>query len=224
VVKIHGKEFFMSYIPHKDALYDGFSINTKTYVENKTTGTHPAWEHIPADAVTGLSDAVLAFHSAYAIMAGPHTKADTEWKTKKRKESEAVLRSFVNQYLRFPPVTDEDRIKMNIPNHDTTPTNHPAPEARPAFTATANGDGKIIVKVEGTWPENAEGVKYYWEITDTPDPDPANLRHSTYKNKLKHEFVFDAPDWGKKISFACAFENGKGDSGPLSAMVSRLVP
>jgi hypothetical protein len=217
-----------SYFPAKDADYDIFSFNIKTYVESKTLGTHPDWEHIPTDAVTALSEAIIAFRSAYAKMTGAHTKADTEWKNKKRKEAEKTISSFVNQYLRFPPVTDEDRVNMNIPNRDTTYTKHPAPEARPMFVAKATGDGKILVEVElesaGHWPPNAEGVKYYWEIIDEPDPDPANLRHTKYQNKHKHEFTFDQPDWGKKIHFACAFENGKGDSGPMSARVSTIVP
>ncbi|MDR0639608.1 MAG: hypothetical protein LBG27_12035 [Spirochaetaceae bacterium] len=34
----------------------------------------------------------------------------------------------MNRYLRYPPVTDEDRTAMAIPNHDT----HPMPVPRPA--------------------------------------------------------------------------------------------
>jgi hypothetical protein len=34
------------------------------------------------------------------------------------------LRAFVNQFLRFPPVTNPDRAEMGIPNHDTIRTDH----------------------------------------------------------------------------------------------------
>jgi hypothetical protein len=139
------------------------------------------------------------------------------------KTLEVMMRA-LHKYFYLPGFDEENLAALGLKPHDRTPSNHPAPEARPVFTAVAAGDGKILVKVEGTWPDNAEGVKYYWEITDEPDSNPANLRHSTFKNKLRHEFVFDAPDWGKKISLACAFENGKGDSGPLSAIVSRNIP
>jgi hypothetical protein len=211
-------------IPPKDADFDAFFHNAIGYVDTKTSGTPPAWPHIPGEASGAFIDAYPVWHAAYVKTLGPHTPVDTLAKNDARKAAEKIIRPFIAQYLRFPPVTDEDRRAMGLPNRDTIPTKHPAPEARPVITARAAADGKILVEVEGSWPPNASGVKYYWEIIDIPDPNPANLRHSTFKNKLKHEFVFEQPDWGKKIHFACAFENGKGDSGPLSAMVSTIVP
>jgi hypothetical protein len=57
------------------------------------------------------------------------TPVDTEAKNDAKEE----IRPFVNQYLRFPPVTDEDRTAMNIPNHDTKPTPVPARTAFPKW-------------------------------------------------------------------------------------------
>ncbi|MDR3311970.1 MAG: hypothetical protein LBS64_02415 [Spirochaetaceae bacterium] len=212
------------YMPGKDADFDVFFHNATEYVDTKTSGDTPEWPSIKGAAASNFIDAYPVWHAAYVKTLSPHTPVDTLAKNDARKSAEKIIRPFVSQYLRFPPVTDEDRRAMGIPNRDTIPTNHPPPDERPIVIARAAADGKILVEVEGTWPPNAAGVKYYWEITDEPDPNPANLRHSTFKNKLKHEFVFEQPDWGKKIHFACAFENGKGDSGPLSAMVSTIVP
>jgi hypothetical protein len=212
------------YIPTRDADFDAFFMNLIDYVDTKTSGTPPAWTHIPGEAKDALLDAYPVWHTAYVKTLSPHTPVDTLAKNEARKAAKKIIRPFVSQYLRFPPVTNEDRDAVGIPNYDTVRTTHPAPGARPVFVARVTGDGRILVEVEGAWPPNAAGVKYYWEIIDVPDPNPANLRHSTFKNKLKHEFVFEQPDWGKKIHFACAFENGKGDSGPMSAMVSTIVP
>jgi hypothetical protein len=181
--------------------------------------------HWPATEVTALITVGDNFVLARDAYLGDKSETNKVAKNTAKAAIKTAMRDFATQHIRFnKAMTDADRAAMGIKTPDTTKTKHPAPEARPVFTATANGDGKILVKVEGPWPDNAEEVKYYWEITDEPDPNPKNLRHSTNRNKLKHEFIFDEPDWGKKIHFACAFENGKGDSGPLSSMTSRLVP
>jgi hypothetical protein len=61
---------------------------------------------------------------------GPHTLEVTLAKNNKKKAVKALIRPFVNQYLRFPPVTDEDRLAMGIPNHDTKPTPVSAPASQ----------------------------------------------------------------------------------------------
>jgi hypothetical protein len=42
-------------------------------------------------------------------MSGPYTQVDREAKNDAKRASKKAIRAFVNQYLRFPPVTDEDR-------------------------------------------------------------------------------------------------------------------
>jgi hypothetical protein len=219
-----------SYFPGPDALFDGFAVNTKTYVENKTTGTHPAWENIPADAVTGLSDAVLAFHSAYAIMAGAHTPADTEWKTKKRKEAEAVIRGMVNQYLRFPPVTDEDRIKMNIPNKDTTYTKQPVPTNHVGFVLEINAVYSLKIRfweletqAKGV-PKGMNGVVVNWKVSDTPITDQALLTESRLLSRHIEVLHFEPHERGKTVYAACRWENIKGERGEWSPIQSFVVP
>jgi hypothetical protein len=46
-----------------------------------------------------------------------------------------VIRPFVNQYLRFPPVTNEDRTAISIPNRDPEPSPVPRPEDIPEVEA-----------------------------------------------------------------------------------------
>jgi hypothetical protein len=175
--------------------------------------------------LTALQDQVDAFRTSYDICQSDHrTKQQVQIKNDRKKTLKTTVRGMVRRLQVHPAITDAYRIQFHIPIRDTTPTPHPAPTARAVCTVKATGDGKILVEVKGPRPANAKGVNFYWEITDTPDPDPANLRHSQYRNRLKWEFTFEQPDWGKKIHFACAFGNGNGDFGPLSAMISTIVP
>jgi arylamine N-acetyltransferase len=92
------------------------------YVDGKTTGASPAWSHIPAAKVTDLKQRNTDWHTAYAKTLGPHTSVDMEAKNDARHVAEAFARQFVAQYLKFDPITNEDRTAMNLHNRDTTHT------------------------------------------------------------------------------------------------------
>jgi hypothetical protein len=209
------------YLPTGDSALLVWTQNFITYATDNAVRMG-----IDEAVIAPLTPLMIAFSVALAKTKEPNRgKVDTENKNKTRAVLKSADRAFVKAYILYnPKVTDADKLALGVHVHDTEPTHIPTPDVRPVVTVHATGDGTILVEVEKPWPPHAKSVKYFWEITDVPDPNPANLRHSTFKNKLKHEFVFEQPDWGKNIHFACAFENGKGDSGPLSAMVSTIVP
>jgi hypothetical protein len=89
-------------------------------VVEKTGGIPPEWTHIPAEKVTELTTYFTTWHTAYEKTLGPHTSVDTETKKDARKAVEAFIRPFMAQYLKFDPVTNEERTTMNIHNWDTT--------------------------------------------------------------------------------------------------------
>jgi hypothetical protein len=108
------------FIPSRDAEFDGWLENLTSYVDVKfAAGT---WTHIPADKVTVLKGHNTDWHTAYGRTTGPHTPVDTEAKNNSRKTAGAFVRQFVAQYLKFDPVTNEDRTAMNLHNRDTTHT------------------------------------------------------------------------------------------------------
>ncbi|MDR1143428.1 MAG: hypothetical protein LBK77_04305, partial [Spirochaetaceae bacterium] len=107
------------YLALIDAVFDQFFKFMVQYVTKKCTGSTPEWTHIPQAVLTAIADMYGAWYTAYAKMSGPYTQVDREAKNDAKKASKKAIRAFVNQYLRFPPVTDEDRTAMHIPNHDT---------------------------------------------------------------------------------------------------------
>jgi hypothetical protein len=115
------------YIPSNDAAFDQWFKFMNQYVNQKCTGSTPEWTHIPQAAREEMAGAYAAWYTAWSNFQGPHTKVDTEAKDDAKKAGKKKARAFVNQYLRFPPVTNEDRTAMAIPNHDT----HPAPVPHP---------------------------------------------------------------------------------------------
>jgi hypothetical protein len=108
------------YIPSNDAVFNQWFKFMNQYVAQKCGGSTPEWNHIPQAARTGMENAYISWYTAYSAFLGPHTPVDTEAKNDAKKAAKKVIRPFVNQYLRYPPVTDEDRTAMGIPNRDTT--------------------------------------------------------------------------------------------------------
>jgi hypothetical protein len=133
------------YVPRNDAEFNQWFKFLNQYVNLKCTGTPPEWTHIPAPALTAVQNAYAAWYTAWAKTFGPHTPVDTEAKNDAKKAAAAAVRPFVNQYLRFPPVTDEDRTAMGIPNHDATKSEIPPPDTVPELTPDTSARRRITV-------------------------------------------------------------------------------
>ncbi|MDR2798001.1 MAG: hypothetical protein LBB80_06630, partial [Treponema sp.] len=89
------------YVPAKDALFDQWFSFLNQYTVEKYTGCPPVWTHIPASALSGLAEAYTSWHKAYANTLKPHTPVETEAKNHAKKTAQALIRPFVNQYLRY---------------------------------------------------------------------------------------------------------------------------
>jgi hypothetical protein len=133
------------YIPGKDADFDKWLAFLIRYVSEKCGGSPPAWNHIPPEVRSALETAYTAWKAAYEKTIGPHTKVDTEAKNDAKGAVKAVVQPFVAQYLRFSPVTNEDRTAMGIPNRDPHPTPIKPPEVGPSFSIVQLGPGTLSI-------------------------------------------------------------------------------
>ena len=166
---------------------------------------------------------------------------ETEAKNNAKKAAKKVIRPFVNQYLRFPPVTNEDRTAMQIPNRDTTPTEVPIPTAQPEADLTFPGIYLVELRksrtVQGNTPPDSRsdyGVRIYYGLTGlTSDKhkfrlaaEPktgADLPYSVFTRRKKERFDFDGES-GNTVYFCLRYENSKGEAGPYGPMLSAVIP
>jgi hypothetical protein len=102
------------FIPTTEAAFDSWLKFLVQYVTQKCSGSTPAWTHIPQAALTALANAYAAWYTAYSKMTGPHTTVDREAKDDAKAIAKAIVRPFISQYLRFSPVTNEDRTAIGI--------------------------------------------------------------------------------------------------------------
>jgi hypothetical protein len=152
-----------------------------------------------------------------------------------------VARPFINQYLKFPPVQDEDRTAMGIPNRDTTPTDVPVPTAQPEADLTFPGihlvELRKIRAVQGTTPPDPRsdyGTRIYYGLSG-PARDKhkfrlagepktgSDLPYSVFTRRKRERFDFDGES-GNTVYFCLRYENSKGEAGPFGPMLSAVIP
>jgi len=112
------------YIPSHDADFEIWFKNIRDYVALRTTPPDDTWNYIPQSVITELNTAYNDWDTYYVPTLTPHTPAQTTDKNNARARAERVIRAFVQRFLHWPPVTDGDRVNMNIPNRSATRTQH----------------------------------------------------------------------------------------------------
>jgi hypothetical protein len=226
------------YIPYNDLEFNQWFKFICQYVGSKTGGSAPEWTHIPQAVIAKLNDDFAAWYTAYGNTLKPHTPVDTLAKNNAKKESEKLVRPFVNQYLRFLPVTDEDRLAMGIPNHDGKPT------PVPALTSQAEADIMFpgihmleLVKIRKVGnlsddPRSDYGVRIHYGIMDAvsrkwriaaPPATGEDLPHSVFTREKKMLFDFDGES-GKTIYICLRYETGRGLPGPFGPIIHAVIP
>jgi hypothetical protein len=227
------KEYMMSYIPRRDADFDLWYANLVDKVRENalSVGPPPRWSHIPQATVLELIARFDAWHAAFLKLAGPHTEVDTFQKNLERQRSESFLRSFVQRYLKFDPVTDADRLAMGV-------------------TVRASGNthsGKITEMVEAesvlrkirqvVWkywilgalnrakPAHAHGVECAWAILDHPPSGIEELIHRSSDTASPLTLYFADEDRGKTVY--CCFRwigRTEGTDGDWGEYYSAMIP
>jgi hypothetical protein len=218
------------YLSLNDADFDQWLKYMIQYVTGKCTGSPPDWDHIPASARSVVSAAYAAWYTAYSNFRGPHTEVDTEAKNDAKKTAKKVASAFVNQYLRFPPVTDEDRTAMGIPNKDTHPSPIPEPGDIPEVEAQTPLPRVLRFRFRRAnmkrWgkPRDVHGMELVWLISDTPPKEVEDLVHSAFATKSPLELTFKESERGKRLYYAVRWETNAMKKGKFSAIYSVIIP
>ncbi|MDR0585555.1 MAG: hypothetical protein LBG57_14570 [Treponema sp.] len=236
------------FIPGPDAEFDPWLTNLVNYVQNKTLGTMPPWPHIPVERFAVLRGARDEWHAAFAAVQGPHTRAGTDLKNSRRRAATRELRAFVKQYLRFPPVSNEDRDNMGIPNYDAARASTGAPSTRPEFRLVVKGVRLIAVvfrdagSASRAKPYGVAGAVIRWSSVLDPspqaldaaaalkaaaagDPKAASMafQHSLLATRSPHLLAFTEAERGRTVYVTLSWRNESGE-GTMTEVQSTVVP
>jgi len=145
-------------------------------------------------------------------------------------EVAALVRAFVNQFLRFPPVTDADRIEMGIPVHDAIRTDHFVVAENVDFVIHLNAIRELVVNF---WQQGAdhrakpagyEGAVIIWGVVDAPPANPEDLTHHIMASRTPFTLRFGEEERGKTVYVALAWQNERGILGAWSEYKTAIVP
>jgi hypothetical protein len=199
-------------------------------VIQKTSGSPPAWSHIPAAAVTELSNAYEIWHAAYEKTLTPAcTKPEWDEKNRIRDDSEKLIRQFVNIYLRYhPAVTNEDKENMGLHIPDPVRTPIEPPKTAPVFHIIQLGPELLGITYQnsagrkGSRPRVVSGARIYYGVFDEPPVSQNQLPASVWDTRCPCQINFREAERVKRAFFALKWEIGKG--GGLSGRPQPCAP
>jgi hypothetical protein len=194
--RIMGRDF----IPKKQHNFTVWFKNFLDYVERKCSVVPPAvvaeWTHIPAVRIERLRASYEVWYAAYDITLGVHTPAETLAKDKARVAAEGVIRPFVNEFIRYGPITDRERLEAGchaavvVRQPATKPPGTPRPEVDTSRLRT------LIIRFRPQnsrrrgKPKGARGAELHWVILDAPPVNVSDLIHTEYVTASPYTLAF----------------------------------
>jgi len=218
------------YVPSNAAQFLLFLGHLNQYVQTQLNATPVVWTHIPEDRFSLLGQRYATFAEAFTNHQNNPTPANTLARNEAQAEATRELRAFVNQFLRFPPVTNVDRVEMGVPNHDTIRTDHKVVTEMVDFVLHLRNIREIMVDfwIQGeshkAKPVGYDGAVIVWDLLDAHPENPDVLNHHTMASRTPFPLHFDETQRGKTVYVAASWQNERGIIGQWSEIKTAIVP
>jgi len=204
------------YVPTNPAQFRVFLQNVLDHVDSNIHVDPPIWPLVPSDRFDVLSQKFSAFETAFNRAVSTPTPANIHARQEAQTECTRELRGFVNQFLRFPPVTNTDRIEMGIPNHDNIRTDHKIVTEMVDYVLHLRNIREIMVdfwqqgQTHKAKPDGYDGAVIVWGILDAPPNSTDELMHHTMASRTPFALHFEETERGKTVYVASAWQNERG--------------
>ena len=181
---------------------------------------------------TTLNGALTAWDAYYPahLNAQKAATAAAATKTTARSAAEAVIRPLAAQWQANPAVTDALRAQLGITIAKTTHTPSPVPATRPELNADTSQRLQITLNFHDTGstnkakPAGVRGCQIWEQIGGTAPLDLTGMSFFATVTRTPGVLTFPATDAGKTVYIIARWENTTGQSGPLSEVLSAVVP
>jgi len=214
------------YVPQNSIQFNAFMKKIIEYTE----GRMHKWTNIPEARLIALKNARITFDEALQASAQMHTKGNTLAKNEAQAAATHELRGFVNQYLRFDPITNADRANMDIPNHDTIRTEHVDVVETVDFSLKLRNIREVLIdfsvkdSLSKAKPTGYDGAVIIWDVLDVPPTRPDDLKRHTMASRTPHTLDFDDTERGKHVYVTLAWQNERGNRGKWSEIQTAVIP
>ncbi|MDR1899019.1 MAG: hypothetical protein LBQ55_03325 [Treponema sp.] len=217
------------YIPRRDEGFDRWLGNLCRYAEEKAEGPRPQWTHIPAERVAGLGGAYADWHTAYLRTLTPHSPAETLAKNEARAAAEREGRSFVNAFIRYGPISDEERLDCGC----RVPGAPRVRDTKPEGVPTARADSSVIrnltihFKPPGprkAKPKGVHGAGIRWAVLDAPPVNETDLANTDFTTASPFTLGFHENHRGGHVYFCLRWESATSIKGDYSEIYDAFIP
>ena len=218
------------YIPRNDATFNQFFRSITQYVAAKTSGPTPEWAHIPQSECITFHQAYSDWYRVYVLNFRPYSLHIIREKNRIRRIAESSLQNYVNRFLQFEPVTQQDRDKMGIPNRDMPPIHSSEVSDLVESQLRLRTVREVLVDFwakgasSKAKPHGYDGAVLAWGVLDSPPLQPEDLPHNTLASHSPHSIAFDEAVRGKTLYAALAWQNQRGFIGRWSGIQSTVIP
>jgi hypothetical protein len=188
------------------------------------------WEVIPDERLVELDAANTQFSKAFDLVQAQPTPTTINKRNEAQAEATKLIRALVNQYLRFDPVNNSDRIEMGIPNHDTIRTDHTVVTEEVDFVIHVKSQRELSVEfwqkglTHKAKPNGYDGAVMVWDLLDAPPVNHDDLTHHTMASRTPYPLHFTEEERGKRVYVALCWQNERGILGQWSDIESAVVP
>jgi len=215
-------------IPRKDSDLRAFAGNLVGQCDTNKT----AWG-LPAEEITALAAKQTAFNTALTAAESPdRRRSDVAAKNEAKKTLVEALALFIGKNLDYnAAITDPIRESLGLPRRDRTWTPIPRPDVSPVFYIKIKGPRILAVHYKNAGstgkarPKGYNGAVIRYGVFDADKTVTFDdLNQSLLATKTPFTFEFTEAERGKKVYFALAWENNRGEMGPFSELQSEVIP
>ncbi|MDR1837469.1 MAG: hypothetical protein LBQ89_07405 [Treponema sp.] len=214
------------FIPRRDADFEVFCRNLVYYVLDN----FERWGHIPQADMAGIEGQLVEWTDAYTKTLVPHIPQLTAEKKRVRAATERAVRSFVNRFLRWPPVTDLDRDKIGVPNHNAVRSPEPVPSSVPEIETDTSVIRQLSLRLRDfgavNWakPAHVHGMELAWGVRTGRPEHVGELPRLESKTANPIVLSFEEAERGCRVFYAARWVNNTSQHGPWSDIESSIIP
>ena len=217
------------FIPPADA---DFNTWFTKLTQTATAPANAAILKLAQNDQTALTGSLSTWNTDYPAHLTTQSAAIAAASTKNltRATAEGIARPLIAQWQANPAVTDALRAQLGITIAKTTHTAAPVPATRPELNPDTSQRLQITLHFQDAGatskakPAGVRGCQIWEQIGGTAPLDLTGMSYLATDTKTPYVVHFTAADAGKTAYFIARWENTTGETGPLSEVLSVVVP
>jgi len=217
----------VNWIPNKESEFDPFANNFQTKI-----AADPTDYTLTSSEATAITNAYNTWHAAYVAATTTSTRTAETIATKniQKANMKAVLQSYGALIRPNTAVSDALKIGLGLRIRDVDPTPIPPPSTYPVLSVQGGGPLEqelratdVTTPTRRARPAGTSGLLVFRAVAEAPIEDPGQADFLAVVGKTRLTTSFASGDNKKVATYFARWTNARGELGPWSAPVSKVI-